>query len=304
MGMDRLFPAVILLVFCAGCSSPEEGQDPDGAGAGLVIAEALRLESEGEIGEAMALLTGWDGPPVRKSVCFETAGKIARRQGQPGLAAFYLDKALVGRPNDPDLLFQKGEALVDAGWERQAVDLLRECLDRDGGRQRTRLLLGEILFQMGRFNDAAACLDALDRDAVLDAQALILLGAVSFKTGRAAEALAFFERAATADRAIPDPDFNSGVVLLAEGDAAGAEKAYFAALGKDPDHLPSLFNLGRLLWSSGRREEGKRLLDAACAGETDVLSRRSMETTRARLLEEAAAGEMKGVRESQDPGSK
>ncbi len=294
MGIDRvLAPLLIAAVFC-GCSAPDSEEPPGGSGAGPVIFEALRLESDGEIGQALALLTGWAGPPASQSRAFEAAAQIARRQEQPGQAVTYLDHALEGRPHEPVLLYQRGEALLEAGWERQAVDQLRECLIRDKGRRRTRLLLGTVLFEMGRYDEAADCLDPIDPESVADARALILLGSVRFKAGSSGDALALFDRAGRVDPALPDADFNRAVVFEGEKKPDLAEKAYLAALGKDPGHVPSLFNLGRLLWTRGEREEGQRLLDAACDGAADVMTERSMKSTRDRLLAEAEEEEGAG----------
>jgi tetratricopeptide (TPR) repeat protein len=64
-------------------------------------------------------------------------------------------------------------------------------------------------------------------------------------------------RAAPADDA---SSWHAQAEALEAHDPAGAEAAYRAALSRDPDHVPSLVNLGALLCDTGRCAEAEALL--------------------------------------------
>ncbi|MBH24943.1 MAG: hypothetical protein CMH57_10910 [Myxococcales bacterium] len=69
---------------------------------------------------------------------------------------------------------------------------------------------------------------------------------------------------ATADH--PGARLNLAAVLGAQGDAAGAEREYWAALKLDPFYAPAAVNLAGLLEGQGRRPEAEALL-------TDMIAR-------------------------------
>jgi Flp pilus assembly protein TadD len=289
--------AVIVIVLAAGCASsgggggetpaPEARDSAAGAEAeaARVIDEARILDEAGSVGAALDMLTGWDGPPEVRSLCLEAAAGISIRHGQPSMAVLSLERAIEARPDDPLLIMKKGEALMAAGRESEAEVALRECLAIDWSLDRAKILMAELLFQAGRLDNAAAFVDAVSADHTLDARALIVKGAIRHESGRTDEALKLFARAALADSTLADPYFNRGCVFEQTGSLDLAEQAYRESLRRDGDHVPSLFNLGRLLVETDRREEGRGLLDAACSLEKDPVRKKSMHKTSTRLLQ-------------------
>jgi len=326
-----IIPALLLAaVAAAGCTSParassdaalsEDAAVDAGAAAGAVavINAAMELDAEGEVGAALDLLTGWEGPPEARSRCLEAAAVISLKHAQPSMAVLSLEKAIEARPDVPSLYMQKGAALMAAGRESAAEVALRECLALDWSQDRAKILMAELLFQAGRIESAAAYVDALGADfepvesaaayvdalgadfepvesaaAYVDAlgadfepdaRSLIVMGAIRHRSGRTEEALKLFARAALADASLAEPYFNRGCVFEQSGGLDLAEKAYEEALRRNPEHVPSLFNLGRLFVDTDRGGEGRRLIEAACVLEKDPVLKKSMLKTSSRLL--------------------
>lgn len=281
----------LLAVLWPGCgSTPDEVGEPgrlSPAEAGALQEtrdEARRLLAEGDMGAALDLLTRWEGSSRARSICFETAADMCLERSQPAMAVLYIDRALHGRPDDPDLLFRKGDALLRAGREEEAEIALRQCLSFDWNQHRAKIVLAELLLSAGHDQKANAYLDAVGDDHQWDVHSLLVLGAARSAAGRHEEALRHFD---DAHRLAPDgaePLFNRGKLLEETGDGPGAMAAYRKALEVVPDHVPSLFNLGCLLVGAGDRSEGEAFLDAACKSESNPVLRDKMEKTRTRLL--------------------
>ena len=277
-----LFLPALCLVGIASCAAP--GGEKAAPPAGKVIAEALRLEGEGEFGPALDLLTRFEGAKEGRRRCLDAAAGIALGHGQPSMAVLFFEKAIALVPDDPDLYLKKGEALMAAGRERGAETALLKCLSIDWSRDRAKVLLAKLYLAAGYKEKAATYLDSVSPGFAWDSEGLLVLGAVRHAQGKNAEALDLFARAARAAPFLADSWFSRGRVLEDEGDPAGAVKAYREALARDSGHVPSLFNLGRLLVASGSVDEGRKLLDEACSREVDSTVRRSLLKTRDRLL--------------------
>jgi Flp pilus assembly protein TadD len=288
--MDLRIPCVFcltaLLFHLAGCASPE---GEAAAGDSAAIYEARRLEGAGETGAALALLGGWQGPAEGRRNCLEAAAEICLHRGQPSMAVIHLEEAIRLDPQNTNLCLKKAEALLFAGRELEAEAALRECLTLDWSVDRAKIALAGILFQSGgkaKQEQAAAFLDAVAADFDWDASDLLLLGYVRHKSGRSGEALRLFGRAAVLAPFRPRPWFDRAVVLEELNDLAGAEEAYRQALQRDQLHVPTLFNLGRILVATDRAGAGREMVDAACAGASDPVLKRSLEKTRDRLFGE------------------
>lgn len=288
-------PAVVLglalgLIFgLTGCASSDEDAlsvlERDMAEARRVVAEAHALHAAGEKGPALELLAGWRGVDTARALCLEAAAELCFEQLQPAKAFLFLDEAIALRPDDAVLHFKKGKALYSAGREREAEVALRECLALDWSRDDAKILLARILFEVGGLEKAAAFLDTVDENHAWTAGDLVLLGAVRHKSGRTEEALELFARAEKEDPSLPEPAFNEGLVFEEREDPAAAEESYRRALRADPRHVPSLFNLGRLMADAGKKEAAEFLMTAACRLEKNPNRKRSLEETRDRLLQ-------------------
>jgi len=105
--------------------------------------------------------------------------------------------------------------------------------------------------------DARLAVGAINDDALADAQRLLATGAV-------AKAMARLEEAAAASPKDPRPTYLLGTVREDRaGELSSAIKSYEDALSRDPDHAPSHYRLGRILFNLGKVQEASDHLRAA-----------------------------------------
>ncbi len=91
-----------------------------------------------------------------------------------------------------------------------------------------------------------------------DADALQLMGIVCEHQGRRAEAGEFLRRSLKVNPSQPHVHVNLGNVLLAEGDNAGAIRAYRTAIRLRRDYADAYLNLGNALHADGDEEGASR----------------------------------------------
>ncbi len=111
------------------------------------------------------------------------------------------------------------------------------------------------LYNSGRYAEAEPQALALTQQYPSHAFGWKLLGAVLKQLGRAEEALAPMRQAAALDSSDAEAHNNLGVTLKELGRLAEAEASYRLALAARPDLAQALSNLGHVLTSLGRPEE-------------------------------------------------
>jgi len=146
------------------------------------------------------------------------------------------------------------EAAWRAGQLREAEHLVRYGLEADPRAAALHHLLGNVLQEQGRRDEAAVAFrEALasepDRTAATVDLAICLASA-----GADAEALAILLVAATRPTATADVWYNLGVTQERQGDAPAATAAYEQALALDRTHASARLNLGMLLLRQGQGE--------------------------------------------------
>jgi Tfp pilus assembly protein PilF len=109
-------------------------------------------------------------------------------------------------------------------------------------------------------------LDVLARDAAARPRVWVWRGMQAARSGDDDAALADYRRALAGDPGLAGVHAAIGEILWnARHDTAGAEAAFRDALEADPRHMASRANLGRLLRTEGRAEEGLDVLSAGLA---------------------------------------
>ncbi len=98
-----------------------------------------------------------------------------------------------------------------------------------------------------------------------DINALHLLGVVHLQQNRAAEAVAFLQRAVALNPNLSAVQFNLGLALGAYGQPAEALAAFDAAVAADPNAAAAWATAGQLLLQMGRHEDALRYLARALA---------------------------------------
>jgi len=144
------------------------------------------------------------GPPAEADQAFDRAAQ-ALDEGDPGGAAELARRGAraARKAGDPalqaDLLWLEGLALDDLGEAEQALARLDEALRLVPGHLDAALARGHALFELCRFDEARALLQALEADAPDEAGLHHLLGLLAERRGDAREARRRLARARQLD---------------------------------------------------------------------------------------------------------
>jgi protein O-GlcNAc transferase len=102
-----------------------------------------------------------------------------------------------------------------------------------------------------------------------DPRANLLLGTLVAQSGRVAEAVEHFERAARAEPGNADAQASLGMALAQAGRREAAARALAAAVARNPNHVMARFNLGVLRSEAGALEEAAEHFRAVIARQPD-----------------------------------
>jgi arylsulfatase A-like enzyme/Tfp pilus assembly protein PilF len=176
-----------------------------------------------------------------------------------------------------------------------AVEAARRAVAADPGSAESVSQLGNYLNEVGRPQETVKLLAPYAQRSDVDLDVLMAYAAAVAQTGRRDEALAALERARRADPSNAMVLHNIGTVRLMFGDRAGAREAFAAALDREPELVraysslgviaaqsgeiekavqlwkrtlainpkdpDTLYNIGKLLWTQGRRAEARAYLE-------------------------------------------
>jgi tetratricopeptide (TPR) repeat protein len=199
-------------------------------------------------------------------------------------------------PANPDVIYEMGALLQQAGRSREAVPFFTRHLDMVSDKQQTLVQIGKCYSDLGDLDRAE---DSLRRALAIadDAVGWYNLGYVMEQRGQAAMAEAYYEKALASDPSLAsahnnlatllarrgqvndalahlqtvvrlqpsnrDGYTNLGAVLLQQGKAAAAEVYLRMALELDPSHADAHANMGAALAHRGRYADALRHLDEA-----------------------------------------
>jgi len=172
-------------------------------------------------------------------------------EAENALRAFELPQAVP----DAELRYWKARALAATGEGEHALDELEAALRAEPEpelAERIHLARGDLLFELGRPEEAARAYAESDSDYSLHAAAV-----ASFNAGRYDEAAALARRLLAAH---PDGEYAArtrltlGEALFAAGDLAAAEEAFSAALAAPDGTDLAARGLSRLGWCAFRTE--------------------------------------------------
>lgn len=148
-----------------------------------------------------------------------------------------LDPILAEHPDLARAHYLRGFCLASSDRKEEAVDALGKALDLDPTFEGAAVQRGELLAQLGRYDEAESMLKqelAGTQNADLRAEALVTLGQVYATQNKDAEAIATFEKAVEEAPTRPEPyselgslyakagDLERSKAILAQGKAAGA----------------------------------------------------------------------------------
>lgn len=159
-----------------------------------------------------------------------------RRAGEPGRAAEILREAGPIGSDDPGMLLDIGESLLQAGDAEGAEASLREALRLDPGGLAARRGLARVLEATGREGEAAEELGRILEVLPSFGEAALALADLQVRRGRRAAAINALVKLLAADPYHIEGLYRLGVLLLQEGRRADAMTALERVRRFDPDH--------------------------------------------------------------------
>jgi tetratricopeptide (TPR) repeat protein len=246
-------------------------------------------------------------PPQELRVRFELASaRVAVARGEPAAAAARLARASEALGETAPLAAALAEAhLAARAWER-AEGAAARAVELDPSEVSHRLLLARARLGRGKPAEALAALaradgravriqraiarlrlgqlgaarkelEATGRDGRMPAEAAVWYALTDVALGRAARARALLERLAQARTPPPLVHAALGRALEAEGNLAGAERAYRAAIEREPFAPEGPTGLGRVLVARGMAKDALAPLeDAVRLDPADLETRRAL----------------------------
>ena len=202
------------------------------------------------------------------------AGNLPR-----GIEAYRRAVALI--PNDSQALLGLGQTLLKAGDAEAAVQLLRANVESlPQGREAGRMLLGQALLRLGQARLAAGHPgEALElaREAVagdfLPPEGLYLAGLIASRVSDAEQARLWFEAALARAPDLLQKKHQAALRLEAAGHHDAAAAQLQEVLVSQPDHVSTLFNLGRMLLLAGKPDQAVAPLTRGLALQEDARAR-------------------------------
>lgn len=203
---------------------------------------------------ALGLLAGWPvGPDTgRANERTELVAHLIAR-GRTDEADRLIARTEAGHPRPAFLYFRAGRGYLERGEAARAIDFLQKAYRLEPDQPDVRFVLGEALLGVGQFAEAIPHLDAaraIESTEEAARQALARaygeLGLERVRLGRAHDALAPLSRAAELDPANPGARYNLAVALAAEGRLAEARGQAEAALRLNPDYTLAKEMLGKI----------------------------------------------------------
>jgi tetratricopeptide (TPR) repeat protein len=161
--------------------------------------------------------------------------------GEPGSAADAFAEALKLDPDDTDLAYRRGSALLSAGRGLEALAELTDIEARTSD-YRFSSLIAEVYLEQGQVDRALRALERAERKAQAagdrsgQAASLIALGEIQRGLGREADATASYGRAAEVDPTSWEARYALGVSYLTAGQPRSAVAPLLEAVVLVPDN--------------------------------------------------------------------
>jgi tetratricopeptide (TPR) repeat protein len=204
-------------------------------------------------------------------------------------------RALALSPPDLGVLWRGlGDSALRSGQVDEAVRALtraRELLPQD---PEIPILLANGMLRLGQGRLAAGRPDeAVDlalratQAADLPAEGLLLAGLVVHRAGEPEKAEPLFKAAIAKDDGILGKRFRAAIDLDAKNEFAQAADLFREILVVRPDHVPTLFNLGRTLIRAGRPAEAVGYLEAGLDLKPDPGARALLAEAQRQVLRQA-----------------
>ncbi len=256
-----LLVAVVTLVGCASAPLEQVASPGDGAALALVARAQMRLET-GEIAEGLQLF--------REAVALHPSDEGLREELGLALAAVGLaDQAvseltpLVRRSSSGNAVLGMLVARSAASAEdlAKAVPLLREGLEAVPEGDSARLMLVQVLVQLGRGEEALESLRPLLADQPLNPRLKLLAGSALRLAGRPQEAKEYLNEARQAGETQHPATAELIEVLASDGKLAEAAELLQEFMARQGTTLAGLTRLATLWARAGERDKAMAVVE-------------------------------------------
>lgn len=179
----------------------------------------------------------------------------AQKSGRVADAIAHYRAALRLKPEHPGIPLVLGMLLAQARRFDEALPLLQQACRTDSQRPDAWMALGTVLGGAGRAREAADAFRQVLRLQSGNASALVNLGGALRRTGQHEAAVDAYQQALAAQPRLAAAHFGLGTTLAAQEHLEQAEAAFRSASTLQPDHLPTLNNLADAVLRQGRADE-------------------------------------------------
>lgn len=178
-------------------------------------------------------------------------------RGNPEKARGLIEDALAKSPNDAKVLRFKADLIHQQGNNAEAYDAYVKVVAQDRYDEYARYMVGMLLLQAGKDEEAEKALKSMQADLKDSPQALILEGMLAARKNDYPAAAALFQRS-VAIRPSLDGYFRLGVALQTIGDLESALSQFRIVVDKVPDYVPARRLIASILMMQGRVDEATR----------------------------------------------
>ena len=224
--------------------------------------QMLGLYREGRIEEAIAVGREVIARRPDMDLAHLQLAYLESARGNTRAAIAAARRAVELRPGDAETAALLAVYLTEAGRATEAAQFLAPWLEREDEDLDVLNALAMALATAGRPREALDVLARARRAHPANTQVLVNIGTVCLMSGDVARARQAFEAALDVDPAVARAHNSLGVIAAREGRMPEAVERWKRAVTLNPDDYQTLFNLGRQLWQSGRREEARPYLEA------------------------------------------
>ncbi len=201
---------------------------------------------------------GREAASRRPGIADEDLMEIARRcraEGRLADADAAVRRALAAQPDHEEALRLLCDVSFEAGAPGAAIEPLVRAIETSETVPAFHYLLGSVLQDQGKLDDASRCLQrAIELDPAF-ARAHNNLGCVLDAAGRLQEAIPYFEKATTLDPSIPEAHYNLGNAYRQMGLRYKAMAAIEKAVSLRPHNAEWRSNLSELQYSEWKFDE-------------------------------------------------
>ncbi len=224
-----------------------ESREMTGAAYGML---GKNDEAEAALLEALRL------EPERESASL-TLARVYLAKRDPAKALALSDALLAARPKSVNALALRAELARRMNDTDRAIAIYRSIAELEPKNNDVRYLLGTLLLQRGKNDDAKTVLEAMRRDAAGGVRLFMLEGLYAYQTGNYKDAAGFFQNSVDAAPTI-EGYYRLGMSLNRTGNQESALSQLRRVLDVSPRHAPSLRLMVSILLRQGRADDARR----------------------------------------------